>query len=75
MTGTSPTGRPATVPSGSGTDWKISSRCESAHCVKVKFLENGSVLIGSTVEPGDLLFTKPEWEAFVEGAKLGEFDL
>lgn len=48
--------------------------CESAHCVKVKFLDDGSVLMASTKEPGDLLFTRAEWDAFVAGVKLGEFD-
>lgn len=72
MMETSPAGRPDTQPAGSGTDWITA--CESAHCIKVKFLESGSVLIGSTKEPGDLLFTRDEWDAFVEGAKAGDFD-
>lgn len=74
MMETSPAGRPDTQLAGSGTDWRKSSRCESAHCVQIRPLADGSVLLGSTKEPGDLLFTKAEWDAFVEGAKAGEFD-
>lgn len=73
MTEISPTGRPGTVPA-TGGDWHKSSRCESVHCVRIRPLADGSVLIGSTKEVGDLMFTKPEWDAFVEGAKAGEFD-
>lgn len=74
MMETSPAGRPDTQLAGSGTDWRKSSRCESAHCVQIRPLADGSVLLGSTKEPGDLLFTKAEWDAFVEGAKAGDFD-
>jgi hypothetical protein len=63
MTETSPTGRPGSVPSGSGTE-----------AIQVKFLDNGNVLISSTKEPGDLMFTRDEWVAFAEGIKAGEFD-
>lgn len=54
--------------------WTTPGGCESAHCIRVKLLENGSVLVGSTMEPGDLLFTAAEWDAFIAGVKDGEFD-
>lgn len=69
---TSPTTSTAIVPAGGGTDWITA--CESAHCVKVKFDENGDVLIGSTKDPGELRFTRAEWAAFVAGVTDGEFD-
>lgn len=74
MTETSPTGRPATAPGGSGTDGWITA-CESAHCVKVKFLADGNVLVGSTQDPQVLNFTRAEWDAFASGVVAGEFDL
>lgn len=72
MTQTSPTGRPATVPAGSGANWL--SACESGHCVRVKFTEDGEVMLGSTHDRRVLLFTREEWLAFADGVKDGQFD-
>lgn len=53
--------------------WRMA--CESAHCLQVKFNPDGTVYLRSSDRPATLWFTRAEWDAFVEGAKLGEFDL
>ena len=57
-------------------DWRTSSKSGAAgHCVQVAFLENATVVRDSKDPQGPILaFTGPEWDAFVGGAKDGEFD-
>ena len=59
-----------------GANWRKSSRSGAAgHCVEVAFLENATVVRDSKDPQGPLLaFTGPEWDAFVGGAKDGDFD-
>lgn len=71
---TSPITSPGTAPNGSGTDWVI-TKCESAHCVKVRENIDGTVSIGSTTDTTILTITRGEWDAFVAGAQAGDFDL
>lgn len=58
--------------------WRKSTRSGAAgHCVEV-FQTEDSVQVRDTKDRGNgpaLTFTHPEWEAFVSGAKDGEFDL
>lgn len=52
-----------------------SSRCDSGHCVEVR-VEPEDVYLWDSKEPKvRLRFTPDEWEAFLHGAKLGEFDV
>ena len=60
-----------------GTDlaWRKSSRSQYNACVEVRFLGDCVPLRNSRDPDGPVLvFTVPEWDAFVEGVKLGEFD-
>jgi hypothetical protein len=46
------------------------------NCVEVAFVEGAVALRDSKNPTGDVLvFTAKEWDAFVDGAKDGEFDL
>jgi hypothetical protein len=59
-------------------EWQKSSRsgpnCDN--CVEVAFVE-GAIAVRDSKRPDGpvLLFTQEEWDAFVWGAKDGEFDL
>ena len=54
----------------------LSSLTHKCCCVAVKKLADGSVKVRDTKDPGGpaLMFNKDEWDAFIGGAKLGEFD-
>lgn len=53
--------------------WVKSTRCDSATCVEVKLLDDGAIAIRSSAGPV-LVYSPEEWDTFVAGAKLGEFD-
>jgi len=59
-------------------EWFKSSRSgpNSDMCVEVAFVD-GAIAVRDSKNPtgATLLFTAAEWDAFVEGAKDGEFDL
>lgn len=62
----------------SGAQWRKSSRsgpnCDN--CVEVAFIENAIAVRDSKDPDGPVLvFTPAEWDAFIGGAKDGEFDL
>lgn len=56
--------------------WVKSTRCETSACVEVAFDHDGT-LVRDSKDPGGpvLKFTEQEWDAFIAGAKAGEFDL
>lgn len=58
--------------------WKKSARSgSSGNCVEAR-MEDGTVQIRDTKDNGSgpiLSFTRGEWDAFLAGAKAGEFDL
>jgi hypothetical protein len=70
-------------------EWKKSSHCESSGCVETArtspvdnnacvevLFRNGHYYIRQSDAPMVMLkFTPAEWEAFVAGAKDGEFDI
>ena len=60
-----------------GARWVKASRSgpTGGNCVEVAFLEDGQVAVRNSRQPGGpaLVFTAPEWDAFVGGAKKGEF--
>jgi Domain of unknown function (DUF397) len=55
--------------------WRTSSRSQFNACVEVCFV-GGRVPVRNSRDPDGpvLVFTAPEWDAFVAGVKLGEFD-
>jgi hypothetical protein len=58
--------------------WRRSRRSDNSgpYCVEVAELEGGVALRDSKDKAGPVLtFTQAEWEAFIAGAKDGEFDL
>jgi Domain of unknown function (DUF397) len=62
----------------SHAEWQKSSRsgpnCDN--CVEVAFVD-GAIAVRDSKNPAGpaLIFTQDEWDAFVGGAKDGEFDL
>jgi hypothetical protein len=56
--------------------WVKSSRSSNGNCVEVAELPGGSVGVRNSRDPeGPVLrFTQGEWNAFLVGARLGEFD-
>jgi Domain of unknown function (DUF397) len=55
--------------------WRKSSRSQYNTCVEVCF-DGDRVPLRNSREPDGpiLVFTAPEWDAFVAGVKRGEFD-
>ena len=61
----------------SGLNWvKSSLSFSNGNCVEVAELPGGSVGVRNSREPAGsvLRFTREEWDAFLGGARLGEFD-
>lgn len=57
--------------------WRTSTKSGAAgHCVEVAFAGPDDIRVRQSHQPdGDVLrFTDAEWDAFVDGAKAGEFD-
>ncbi|QIS04030.1 DUF397 domain-containing protein [Nocardia brasiliensis] len=59
-----------------GTWRKSSFSNPSGNCVEVAEATNGQVAVRNSRDPesGTLFYTRPEIDAFVRGAKAGEFD-
>ncbi len=58
--------------------WRMSSFSQDGgQCVQTAFLPDGSVALRHSKDPGGsvLIYTPREWDAFLKGAKDGEFDL
>jgi hypothetical protein len=56
--------------------WRAAGGCYDSNCVEVHQCTD-QVLVRDSKDPTGpvLTFTRDEWEAFVGGAKDGEFDL
>jgi hypothetical protein len=58
--------------------WRKSTRSGpwTDNCVEVAFVD-GTIAVRDSKNPGGpvLVFTSAEWDAFVDGAKDGEFDV
>jgi uncharacterized protein DUF397 len=62
---------------GKALTWvKSSLSFSNGNCVEVADAPGGQVAVRNSKRPelGHLLFTRSEWEAFLGGAKIGEFD-
>jgi Domain of unknown function (DUF397) len=57
--------------------WFKSSASAAGNCVEVAHLPGGGVAVRDTKDRSKAphVYTRPEWEAFLVGAKNGEFDL
>jgi hypothetical protein len=65
-----------TVASDITAPWVKSSHSgPQGNCVEVAFLAGGDVAMRNSRHPDGaaLVFTRPEWEAFLTGARDGEF--
>lgn len=56
-------------------EWKKASHCADAACVEVKIKTNQVRIRSSDFPQAEMGFSRQEWEAFIKGAKAGEFDL
>lgn len=64
------------VPDLTGAVWRSGSGTAGGPCVEVARLETGVAVRDSRRPAGPVLFfTVDEWDAFVNGARDGEFDL
>jgi Domain of unknown function (DUF397) len=57
--------------------YKSSASGYNGNCVEVSHLRDGLVAVRDTKDRASgpaLIFTRPEWDAFLSGAKNGEFD-
>jgi len=60
------------------TSWRRSSFCGPSACVEVALLPDDEVMVRDGKDDGAgpvLVFTSAEWDAFLRGARAGEFDL
>lgn len=63
-------------PDNASALWFKSSASNPDNCVEVRFVENGVQLRDSKDPCGPVLaFTAREWQAFLDGVQLHEFDL
>jgi Domain of unknown function (DUF397) len=64
---------------GSAGPWIKSSHSgpTGGNCVEVAFLADGDIAMRNSREPDGpaLIFTRAEWDAFLNGARDGEFGL
>ncbi|MBF6263244.1 DUF397 domain-containing protein [Nocardia farcinica] len=61
----------------SGARWfKSTHSSAGSECVEVAHLDGGRVGVRDSKNPDDgvLVFTASEWDAFLTGARAGEFD-
>jgi hypothetical protein len=57
-------------------EWRVSSCCDLNGCVEVAVLDGRVAVRDAKDRSGPvLLFTPPEWQAFLGGVRGGEFDL
>jgi Domain of unknown function (DUF397) len=60
-----------------GSWYKSSASSYNGDCVEVSHLRDGRVAVRDTKDRASgpaLIFTRREWDAFLSGAKNGEFD-
>jgi uncharacterized protein DUF397 len=60
----------------STAEWRTSTLCDLNGCVEVALLDGRVAVRDAKDKAGPiLLFTSPEWAAFLGGVRAGEFDL
>jgi hypothetical protein len=62
---------------GMASWYKSSASSYNGNCVEISHLQDGRVAVRDTKDRASgpaLVFTRPEWDAFLAGAKNGEFD-
>jgi hypothetical protein len=67
--------RPAELATASW--YKSSASAYNGNCLEVSHLRDGRIAVRDTKDKASgptLIFTQPEWAAFLAGAKNGEFD-
>lgn len=61
------------------TEWRTSKKSNNnGACVEVRATANGGVQVRDSKDAGNgpvHSFTGPEWDAFLDGAKNGEFEI
>jgi Domain of unknown function (DUF397) len=56
-------------------NWRASTYSGTSNCVEVAFVDGLVAVRDSKDRQGQMLmFTQPEWQAFLAGARDGEFD-
>jgi Domain of unknown function (DUF397) len=63
-------------PRSSSTDipWRTATKSAAGNCVQVA-RRGSTIMIADSKNPGTFLsYTPQEWDAFLDGAKKGEFD-
>ena len=66
------------LPDLSAASWRTSSHSQGGNdCAQITFLAGGSVALRHSKDPDGsvIVYTRREWDAFLKGAKGGEFDL
>jgi Domain of unknown function (DUF397) len=61
----------------SGAQWTKSRACSAEGCVEIAHLPNGDVALRDSkdISKAAHIFNRGEWNAFLTGARNGEFDL
>jgi Domain of unknown function (DUF397) len=72
-----PNGMPASAIAGARWTKSARSGPTGGNCVEVAFLSGGEVAMRNSRQPDGpaLVFTRAEWDAFLGGARDGEFGL
>jgi hypothetical protein len=55
--------------------WRRGSRCETGSCVEIGLVSGWFLVRDSKDRDGPtLIFTRAEWQTFLEGVRAGDFD-
>jgi hypothetical protein len=56
-------------------DWRVALACNGGECIRVA-PQGSEVVIGDSKNPNGpvLTYSRPEWRAFVDGIRQGDFD-
>ena len=68
---------PATEPATAALHWYKSSASAAGNCVEIAHLPQGGIALRDSKNPARQphTYTRTEWDAFLTGAKNGEFDI